>query len=828
LRKYLLLIWVLVNYSQTFAQSTAKLTGKILNEDLEPIASAYIKIQGTKTTALSNESGFYTINVPANQEFTIQVSYLKVSKTKRVGAIEPGKTKGLNIILDATGVLGPVVVRTDPPGSSDITVIKLKPKKLERFANAGGFEQLLKGAVLGISSSGGELSSGYNVRGGNFDENLVYINDIEVYRPFLVRSGQQEGLSIINGDLVDYLEFSAGGFEARYGDKLSSVLDIKYRQPDSFAATVHLSMLGANLHFENKSKNNRFTYLIGSRFRTNQYLLGTLDVQGDYQPSFYDIQGLFKYRFLSNLSLSYLSSFSQNRFLVAPQSRTTSFGNINSALNLYVAFGGQELMQYSTFLNALSLSYQPTENIDLKLNASTYNTSEREHFTVEGAYRLSELENNLGSEDFANVRRTLGFGYFIDNARNDLTANVNAVSFKGKYLKPRSKWHWGVRYVNEQITDRLNEWRYNDSSEYNITTLRDTSDNNTILLDEFLRADLSIASHRIMGYVQNSRRLSYKNNARITAGVRSHYWTYNRENVISPRAQFSLEPNKAYNDSLEEEAHDSLLKGDWILKFATGFYYQPPFYRELRNLNGVLNPNLRAQQSIHFVLGGDLNFKAWNRPFKFTSEVYYKHLDRLVPYVIDNVRIRYLAENSGQGYATGLDARVNGEFIEGIESWFNFSLLHTQERIYYTDETGVEQLSDWLRRPTDQRVNFSILFQDELPQNPSYKMNVGIVFGSRLPFYFDGQNRFNEGFTIPSYRRVDIGFSKVLVDADSERRPNWLAGAESLWMSLEVFNLLQVNNTISYVLVKDFQNNVFGVPNYLTGRRLNLRFILKI
>jgi hypothetical protein len=526
--------------------------------------------------------------------------------------------------------------------------------------------------------------------------------------------------------------------------------------------------------------------------------------------------------------LSYLTTLSQNKYVVAPQSRQTSFGNVNSALSLYIGFGGQELMQYTTWMNGLNLAYQPNKKTDLKLNLSAFNTTEREHFTVEGAYRLSELETNLGSDNFANEKQLLGFGYFIDHARNDLQAQVYSAAHRGKYFMHNSTIQWGVRYTYEVIDDKLKEWRYNDSSEYNISTTYDSSLNNRIILDEFLKANISLQSHRLMGFVQNTQKLNSAYNVRATYGIRSNFWSYNQEKVVSPRVQLSFEPNKKFNDSLPRGSSDTLKKKDWLLKFAAGYYYQPPFYRELRNLNGELNPNLKAQKSIHFVAGGDMNFKAWGRPFKFMGEAYYKHLDNLVPYVIDNVRIRYLAENSSQGYATGIDTRLNGEFIEGIESWFNISLLQTKERLYYTDANGSEQLSDWLRRPTDQRVNFSILFQDELPQNPSYKLNLALVYGSNVPFYFDANNREKAGFQIPAYRRVDIGFSKVLIDTDTENRPRWLKNANSLWMSLEVFNLLQVDNTISFVLVKDFQNNVFGVPNYLTGRRLNLRFILKV
>lgn len=808
--------------------SQSSINGKVLDAEKTPISNAFIKIKGSAISTYSTVDGSYSLDIPSNKILIVQISASTETIEKEIGPFLANKKYKQNFNLESSISLETAIVIGDK--NRDRPLIKIDPKKLEYFSNTSGFEQKLKLIGMGISSSGGELSSGYSVRGGNFDENLVYVNDIEVYRPFLVRSGQQEGLSVINPDMVDQVEFSAGGFQAKYGDKLSSVLDIKYREPDTLRYTIQASLLGSSLHFENRSKNKRFTYLVGARFRANQYLLGSLDVQGDYKPLFFDLQTLLKYRLKSNLSLSYLSTLSQNRYLVSPQSQQTSFGNVNSAISLFIAFGGNELMQYTTWMNALSLDYKPKKNITLKFNTSSYTTTEREHFTVEGAYRLSELETNFGSDDFANEKALLGIGYFIDHARNDLEAQVYSATHKGRYIGKNSTLQWGVGFKNEQISDRLKEWRYNDSSEYNITTIN-TQGKTAIVLDEFLKANIDIQSYRINGYIQNSQYINKASNTRVTYGLRTNYWNYNQENVISPRMQFSWEPNKKYNDStkLKYGNTDNIqTKRDWLLRFASGYYYQPPFYRELRKLDGTLNPSIKAQRSIHFVFGGDMNFEAWGRPFKFISELYYKHQDRMIPYVVDNVRIRYLAENSSQGYATGLDARVNGEFVEGIESWFNLSILQTKERLYYTDNDGNEQLSDWLRRPTDQRVNFSIMFQDELPSNPSYKLNLSLIYGSKMPFFFNAENRQNPGFKIPAYRRVDIGFSKILLDKSSKRSSMKFKNIKSLWASVEVFNLLQVNNTISYVLVKDFSNNVYGVPNFLTGRRLNFRFILKI
>lgn len=829
LATYLLLFFGLFGHAQDWAYIKGSITD--LNNNI--LEGAVVELTDTTIVTYTNSSGEYILQVPPAKLLNIYISFSSKSVRKTIAPLKPGQIYILDIKLNTVFELGTINIKGQKVRREIPSYTVIEPRTIEGFPVTSGFESTLKSIGLGIGTGGGELSTGYNVRGGNFDENLVYVNNIEVYRPFLARSGQQEGLSVINLDMIENIEFSAGGFEAKYGDKMSSVLNINYRVPDSTRATVRMSLLGAGIHFEGISDNTRFSYLVGARYRSNQYLLGTLDVQGDYNPRFYDIQSLLRYRITYELTAEWFSSIAQNRYLVAPQSQSTNFGNVNRAFNLFIAFGGQELMQYTTLVNGLKFHYHPNRKSEYMFILSNYNSTEREHFTVEGAYRLSELETNLGSDNFANIRSNLGFGYFIDNARNDLYVRVNSAEFKGRNEKGRSEFHYGVGYKHELIDDALKEWRFNDSSGYNINTIHSSSGKDSIVLDEYLRANIDLSSYRYTAYAQHRMELSKVHGLILNYGVRSHYWSYNGQNVISPRAYVSFKPNKEYNDSLVHtldslEQYYRLAKPDWVFKFATGVYYQPPFYRELRDIDGVLNPELRAQRSIHFVLGADRSFRAWGRPFKFISEIYYKKLDHLVPYVIDNVRVRYLAENSAQGYATGFDARVNGEFIEGIESWFNFSILKTQERISYEDENGSIVRSDWLRRPTDQRVNFSILFQDELPSNPSYKMNLNLVFGSRMPYFFDPEAREKEGFTIPPYRRVDIGFSKEVYNGSEGNRPSWLTNTNSLWISLEVFNLLQVNNTISYSLIKDFANNIYGVPNYLTGRRVNLRLVLKI
>lgn len=824
-RLLLVLLSILISNS-AFGQGEYTLFGKITDEERNPLSDVVI-LENGNVLKFTNVDGEYEIRLKANRPHKLVFSFQLTNKTIGIPAQIAGirLKKNLQFITTANlPMVGvehkrkrekPSVITMDPRLSVDFPVVQ--------------FEDVLTKIGLGVSQAGGELSSAYNVRGGNFDENLVYVNGIEIYRPFLVRSGQQEGLSFINADMTEKVEFSAGGFEAKYGDKLSSVLDVTYIDPESFGAGVTLSFMGANVFAHDVSEDKRFSYNVGVRYRTNQYLLNSLDVTGSYRPNFTDIQSLLSYRLTSKLKAQWLTSYSRNSFLLVPESRSTSFGTIQSALRLFVAFGGSELTQFSTFVNGLNLEYQWNDSNRVVWTSSIYSSDQIEHFTIEGAYRLDELENNLGSDNFGESRLTLGVGYFINHARNDLNILVHNHQLRGIHYRGKNNFEWGVKFQEERVDDRLKEWNYNDSAGYNVAADRSTK---SIELDEVLNTNIDLNGFRVSGYGQWSRTLSEKSDMRISAGVRTNYWSVNEQTIVSPRAQFSFKPNKAFNDRIRSkyediEVVDSLKKRDWVIKCATGFYQQPPFYRELRDIKGVLNTELRAQKAIHMVLGGDMLFEAWDRPFRFIGEMYYKALSDIVPYYLDNVRIRYDAVNGSRGYSTGMDLRVNGEFIKGLESWFNVSLLSTRERIDYELE-GTRIKTGNIRRPTDQRFNASILFQDELKMDPTFKMHLNLVFGTGLPYYFNGPFRYTERFNIPPYRRVDIGFSKELIDFEKKMNERRVQKLSSLWFSLEVFNLLQVNNTISYIWVQDLNNNLYGVPNYLTGRRINLKMIARI
>ncbi|MFN4083895.1 MAG: carboxypeptidase regulatory-like domain-containing protein [Bacteroidia bacterium] len=807
------------------AQKKATIFGVVKDSLNRPIADVNISVINQNQQTISNDNGKYTVLVEPNKPCSIAFTYVgRPPKIISIEPIAPGEKLNLDVKLDYGVSLKEFVV-SEERDRDKASMYSIDPKKQSVLPNiSGSFEQLLK-TLPGVTSNN-ELSSQYNVRGGNFDENLVYVNDIEIYRPFLPRSGQQEGLSFIHSELVENIKFSAGGFEARYGDKLSSVLDIKYKDPKKFAASVNVGMLGVQTHFEGSNKNHKLTYLLGARYWNNAYVLGTLDEKGNYQNSFSDVQSLVTWHITDNLSLSFLGSYAQNRYFFEPENRETVFGTVRTAFQLKIFFDGADLMEYRTLTGATSLVYKPNLNTQLKLIASTFYSNENEFFTVEGAYRLSDIETDLGSDNFARARSLRGVGYFINNARNSIQANVTNIGHRGYHTINKNNLQWGLFVQNEQITDRLHEWKYDDSAGFARPPLLPDG---TFELNSFLSTRLGIYSNRVNGYLQNNTLLNKVYNASVTYGLRANYWTINNETVVSPRVQFSFEPNRPYNKSIEDKPDAKPLK-NWMVKAAYGWYYQPPFYRELRDFNGILNKNLSAQRSIHYVVGGDMNFKAWNRPFKFITEAYYKQLNNLIPYEIDNVRLRYFANNSANGYAAGMDFRVNGEFVNGAESWASLSILKTQEKIVgETDALGNNVESRYIPRPTDQRVTAAIFFQDYLRKNHNYKMTLNLVYGTGLPFGVPDQRRFNDINRMPSYRRVDIGFSKVLVKEDETERDNFLKrNIQSAWLALEVFNLLGVNNTVSYIWVEDVEARQYAVPNYLTARRLNLRLMIKL
>lgn len=792
--------------------------------------------ENSQNNTSTDDAGNFLLRVEADKPITLvfhEVSHASYTYTL---IARNGETVLVNpsLKLKDGSILGQVEVVDFRKRSEEVVV--LDPRVLNQIPSpTGNVEDIIK-TQMGVSSNN-ELSSGYSVRGGNFDENLVYVNDIEVYRPFLVRSGQQEGLSFANPNMVSNINFSAGGFEAKYGDKLSSVLDITYRKAMKFAGNASASFLGGNLQLEGISNNRLVSWNIGARYRTNSYLLRSLDTrlntEGGYRPSATDVQAFLTFDVNSKFKLEFLGNIAGNKYLVKPVNRQTDFGTVREALRFTVYFDGQELMQYNTYMGGLAATYKPSAKTKLKLITSAYRSNEQEIYTVQGQYFVDQLEADLGKPNFGQVAYNRGVGTFLNNGRNYLQATVLNLEHKGTHtLNNNNEFTWGLREQYEQINDKLNEWRMVDSSGY----LSPYNPNEINLLDVY-KTKITLESFRSQAYVQYNftRLLQDSSNFKLTAGVRANHWTLNNQTVFSPRITLAYKPN---------------WKRDWLFKLSGGYYYQPPFYRELRDIDGSINTNVKAQKSVHVVLTSDYIFHMWHRPFKLMMSAYYKHLSDLNPYEIDNVRIRYFANNRAVGYATGADIRINGEFVKGVESWATVGVLRSYEKspdnihyLYYNkdgqeiirgytfDQVKVDsQRVDpgYIPRPTNQLITFGLFFQDHFAKYPDIKFNLNIQFGSGLPFGPPTHKRWQQVGKMPPYRRADAGLAyNVLKENREMKRKNYFNHLKELWIYLEVFNLLQIQNTVSYTWIQDVTGNRYAVPNYLTNRQINLRIQIR-
>jgi len=813
----LIVIFLFLNISFYVNGQEKALVVGIISDSLDrPIELANITIDGTNIGTSSDENGRYKIKVPSNQNIKVLFTCIGYKSKLIDTRVDDNEKKVINIKLVAlsTAIEEVSVISTRRRFGN---IEKIGIKDIEFIPDASGnFESLLK-SLPGVSSSN-ELSSQYSVRGGNFDENLIYVNGVEVYRPFLIRSGQQEGLSFVNSDMVSSVEFSSGGFNSEYGDKMSSVLNIKYRTPIKSAANIGISLLGTNITAEGISDNKKFTHITGFRYKTSQYLLNTLDIKGDYRPSYIDLQSNIAYQITPKTRISFLGSYSSNKYQFAPEERETRFGLFNNALQLKVYYEGQEVNRFETALGSLTTEYKPKEDLQLKLIFSSFVTYEQETFDLLGEYWLNELDNSLGSSTYGDSLLNVGIGGFLNHARNYLNAKVFALENSNNWISGSNKLKWGVKYQREIIDDEISEWELIDSSGFSLPNSDDE-----LNLSYSLKASNSIQSSRVSGFIQDEYNFTGSSfNYVATLGTRFSYWDYNDEFLFSPRASITIDPN---------------WKKDITFHLSGGYYYQPPFYKELRIINGTLNSGIKSQQSIHCVLGSEYSFSAWQRPFRFTSELYYKHFSNLIPYKVDNVRIRYSGINQAEGYATGLDLKINGELVTGAESWASLSIMQTRENISndsYTDENGKTIYPGYYARPTDQRINFGVFFQDYIPGNPTFRVHLSGHFGTGLPVGIPKSDRYDLISRMPSYKRVDIGFSKVFKDDMSQggSRLNSVKWIKGLWLSAEVFNLLNINNTISYLWVQTVNNQenssgLYAVPNYLTSRRLNFKVTVK-
>jgi hypothetical protein len=796
-----------------------------------------IYIKGTNKTSETNDKGVYGLKTNVDygatliftrigyKEASVDLTDLADNQRRRVDIELVPQGLDLEIIVTESKIEDVAMVR------ESVEEMKLLP------STSGNFESILPHLALGTrSGTGGELSSQYNVRGGNYDENLVYVNDFEIFRPQLIRSSQQEGLSFPNIDLIRDLSFSSGGFESKFGDKLSSVLDIRYKRPEEFKASASMSFLGASAHVEGSkilgsNTFNKLRYLIGARYKTTKYLLGSLDVTGEYAPDFTDIQGYFTYDFNKDLQLGFIGNFNQAEYNFTPKERATALGLIDFSLRLSSVFEGREVDRFTNGLTGVSLTYVPERDhnpIFLKLLASNFLSDETERFDILGFYRLAQIETDLGSEEPGQEVAILGVGTQHNFARNFLFSRVSNIEQKGgielqaEDTDEKSSSHfiqWGIKFQNEFIDDKLNEWERLDSAGYSLPF----NESNVEVLSVF-KSENEFNSNRYSAYLQDSYSM-LKEDAyefKVNLGARASYWNLNEELIVSPRAQLLYKPLG--------------LKNDLSFKLAGGVYYQAPFYRELRRPDGSINSNLKSQKSIHIVGGMTYDFPWKNvseQPFRLITEVYYKKLDNLVSYEIDNVKIRYSGENDSKGYITGLDLRINGEFVPGAESWLNLSFLKARESIndvqHFKQELGdsIVREQTYVPRPTDQLFSVALFFQDYLPKNENFKVNLKLVVGSGLPFGVKDNNTvFRNTYRYKAYRRVDIGFAWQLWNADwRQKKPQHpFRFANNAWLSLEVFNLLQIENVASNTWIKTIFDQQYAIPNNLTSRRINLKF----
>ncbi len=801
---------VILFFSLNLCAQPFVIKGIISGKNNQPLHDVNILVKELGNTGtVTNSEGKFELKLPEKKIYTLSITHVEYSDT--LVQINLLKTSSVYIHLTEKVEELPTFTITENK-EQHIQMQHLDPKLINVIPDvSGGIEATLKG-MPGVSKTN-ELSSQYSVRGGNFDENLVYVNNIEVYRPTLIRSGQQEGLSFVNPDMVSNIYFSSGGFDANYGDKMSSVLDIQYKKPTKNAVDVMASLLGASFTLENCSRNHRFTHISGFRYKTSQYLLNSMDTKGDYKPRFFDYQTYLTYDITEKTELSFLGNISQNDYRFVPQTRETSFGTIDEALKLKIYFDGQENDRYTTSMGAFTLTHFPNEQTKLSFTISAYYSDEQERFDILGQYFLNELDQQLGSNTMGDSLMNIGVGTFLNHARNYLNSiHINAQHIGKISYNNNGTLMWGISMQHESTQNNLHEWEMIDSAGYSLPYTDSIVGMYSLIYgkNDFTQNELSSFQQYSSCIEMDSSELSY------TIGIRETYTTYIDEVLISPRASFFYKPN---------------WKSNIRFKFATGYYYQPPSYKETRLPNGSLSQTLISQKSLHFVLGSDYTFLAWDRPFRFISELYYKKYTHLIPYQIENVRIVYLGNNNSNGYVAGLDMKINGQFVPGVESWASVSLLKTMEDLtddyYYKTENGVTKRVEpgYIPRPTDQRVNVGLFFQDYLPMDPTYTMQLSLLFGSGLPFGPPKSPRYEAIYRMPAYRRVDIGFAKIITSPEKKVNKSVLKYFSKLWIGLEVFNLLDIDNTVSYQWVSDISSHQYAVPNYLSSRRLNIKII---
>ena len=781
----LMLVATLTASAQSFT-----LTGRVVDEEQNPIELATVSCLEQGKVAMTNLKGEFSITLASADSVVVKFSMIGYNARKRLFRNPRGKQR-IEIVLPSMAALGEIVVTEKRRQTTGTERLDIKDMKGLATASGNAVEALIQ-QQAGVSTHN-ELSSQYNVRGGSFDENSVYINNVEVYRPLLIRSGQQEGLSVINPDMVESIGFSTGGFEAKYGDKMSSALDITYKQPKKFEANISASLLGASAYVGVGTK--KFSMSHGIRYKTNRYLLGSLETNGEYKPNFLDYQTYICFRPNQRWSIDFIGNISDNHYNFVPTDRETSFGTMEDVRSFRVYFDGQEKDVFRTLFGALTISRQFGANTKLSLIASAFRTKEQETYDIQGQYWLDDTETS----------ENLGVGTYMEHARNYLTANVESFKLMLNHKTKRHTIEGGLTYKIEHVEENSREYEMRDSSGYSIPHTGDRLD-----LIYTLNSRNTLNSHRIEGYIQDTYKFtSGEENSTfytLNYGIRFSNWSFNSETIVSPRASLAIIP--AFNNNM-------------TFRLATGLYYQAPFFKELRDttkVNGVtvvtLNNRIKSQRSLHFVAAFDYRFKIKERPYKFTAEAYYKALSNIIPYNVNNVKVTYYGENMGSGYAAGLDLKLYGEFVPGTDSWVTFSLMSTKQKI-----KGKQ-----VPMPTDQRYAINLHFTDYFPGTERWKMTLSLAFADGLPFGAPHKGLEYQNFRAPAYKRVDVGLSYRAYDNDDRKKHSIF---KNIWLGVDCLNLFGISNVNSYYWVTDVTNQQYAVPNYLTGRQINGRVIFE-
>lgn len=802
------LLLILVSLG-AYGQERFKISGFVYDADGNPLDLVNIMVKNTLLGTMTNEKGSYSLSVSPGDSITLLYSCLGYNKAERIIPVLAADMR-LNVQMNPISIqLGEVVAtairrQTTTMESLDADRIRLLPDP------SGGSIESLVVTFAGVSSNN-ELSSQYSVRGGSFDENMVYVNGLEVFRPLLIRSGQQEGLSFINPDLTESVNFAAGGFEARYGDKMSSVLDITYKKPEKFEGSASASLLGANAYVGSSS--GKFTQVTGLRYKTGRSLLKTMDTDAEYSPDFIDFQTFLTYEFAPKWEANFMGNLAINNYKFTPFNRETAFGTLTNPKNFTVYFDGKERDKFQTLFGAFTLKHKPSENTEYGLQASAFNSREEESYDITGEYWMGEDGSMDPNEE---ITSGMTVGRYHEHARNRLLANVFNINHYGRTRLNNHTIKWGLTFQSEKIEDKISEWEKRDSSGYSLPQAEDA-----VSVIASLYTSQKMNSTRFSAYLQDEFKFrTEKGLFTLVGGVRGSYWDYNKEFIFSPRVSLGYIPN--FNQNL-------------TFRFATGLYYQSPFYKEIRktieddkgNETIVLNNNIKSQRSLHFILGGDYTFKAADRNFKVTAEMYYKKMDDLISYTLDNVKLRYDGMNNAKGYAMGLDVKFFGEFVPGTDSWISLSLMKAEQTISLVKNGELTGKTVKAPMPNSQGYNISLFFQDYFPGNERIKLNLMGVLAGGLPITIPHQGYESGTFRLPAYKRVDIGLSYQLAggtDAIMDR--GFFRNLKNIWLGLDVFNLLDIKNTSSYYWITDVYNAQHAVPNYLTGRQLNVRLIV--